>query len=103
MNMKYVDVFELMKKRDIRVLKDKELFRKSQLIDKIVDLVINEKIISENRVRRKYDKNFEPLPFLDDKRYAELYAIEKKAMFVAETLDRVDEIVKSKFGESGEK
>ena len=94
--MKYVEVFELMKKRDSRVLEDKELFRKSQLIDKVINLVISEKIASENRIRRMLSEK-QNSAYEDDKRYAELYEIEKEVCRVAKLLDEVDAIVKSKF------
>ena len=95
-NMKYIEVFELMKKKDSRILEDKELFRKSQLIDKIIDLVIREKIASENRMKRLLTKK-QNSAFEDDKRYAELYEIEKDVCSIAKLLDNVDEIVEKKF------
>ena len=94
--MKYIEVFELMKKKDSRILEDKELFRKSQLIDKIIDLVIREKIASENRMKRLLTKK-QNSAFEDDKRYAELYEIEKDVCSIAKLLDNVDEIVEKKF------
>jgi len=92
--MKYIEVFELMKKKDKRILEDKDLFRKSQLIDKIIDLVIREKIASEDRIRRMLDKK-QNSAYENNKRYAELYEIEKEVCSVAKMLDSIDEIVSS--------
>ena len=90
--MKYVEVFELMKKRDNRVLQDKELFRKSQIIDKMIDLTINEIIFAENKLL-KHKRS----PFEDDERYVELYEREKTLNQVAKALDLAEKITENKF------
>jgi len=88
--MTYEEVFECLTRKDPSILKDKKTFRKAMQLDKVIDLVLRRVVSTESRLLKRS-------PAEDDKRWLELYELEKKKKTVAKLFDTVEKMVKQRF------